>query len=280
MEHPLDGYSEDWLKRKLASFEVEITHQGQLLTWRETKGQSKCPTTIGRGQVEEFSRAARLRMLKYIAVVDWQKMGRGIFLTLTYPDEVDTTSGKVLNKHRYLIHRHIEKELGRKVPVLWKVEWKPRLTGKKIDYLYPHWHLLIFDNSYLEHEKIKMLWKSVIHSEQTPIVHIVRADSEVGTAKYVAKYASKHDYYLDNAAYLNKPAIGRQWGILRKELIPLCKKYQVKLKDTEVLQKFRKSLVYEILQYQRENNTGFSVFGVNAALAAMYIFGIPMDDMN
>jgi hypothetical protein len=277
MKKPVDGYSDAWKERKLASFVNEITFQGTMLKWRMLEGQTKLPLMKGRGKVNEFSKASRLRLLKYIATVDWEKLGRGLFLTLTYPNEILRCSAKQLNLDRYLIHRSMEMYEGRHLPAIWRIEWKPRLSGDKINYLYPHWHMLIFGTDHIPIDQLCNWWQNHIGSREKPVIWIVQSGSNDHAAKYVAKYASKLSPSLDNAAYLNSVAGGRQWGILRKKDIPLCEEIRIRLRCCREVSALRSMLVEGIEGIKRENNTGFTVFGEKAKMVAEYLFGIPLD---
>lgn len=273
MRHPIDGYSEQWLDRKLAATGIKITLSGNLLTWQVKNGQSKIPSTKGRGNVIEFSRASRLRMLKFVARIDWEKLGNGVFLTLTYPDEVERTNSKQLGQDRYLIHRAIELEVGHHTPALWRMEWQARKSGPKTNYLYPHYHLLLFREQFISADRIREMWQGVIHSTVTPRINIEAMTTSKHAAKYVSKYAAKSSDNLVIAAYHNNAVSGRQWGILRKELIPMCDEMFAIRKESATLKALREHILVTILGRSRESATSFTVLGDNAEKVGKLIFG-------
>jgi len=170
--------------------------------------------------VNGFSRAARLRLLKEIAVIDWRNAGRCLFLTLTYPDEVGKCSYKERTTQRHLVMRRIEKYLGRKVSCLWRVEWQDRKSGSRKGELMPHLHILLFGVDYLPWAHLRQWWREVLGHGGPIHTFVQLIEGAEGTARYAAKYAAKDSSSsLVNAAYLDG-AFGRSWGMTRKNGIP------------------------------------------------------------
>jgi hypothetical protein len=73
---------------------------------------------------------------------------------------------------------------------MWRVEWKPRQSGTMVNYLYPHWHMLLFNENYICADDLREMWWGVIKSKQLPRVNVIRMGTDDHAAKYVSKYAS------------------------------------------------------------------------------------------
>jgi hypothetical protein len=207
-----------------------ITLQGQLLVWKELQQKPTAPQINKRGQVMIFSRDSRLRLLKLLATIDWSRAEPTLFATLTYPDTVTITSAKQMNTHRYLFIRDLEKDLGKQIAVIWRIEWKSRRSGKNKGKYYPHFHLMIFNVSYIAYDTVNSLWKKAIGVNQYVRTEIKEMVNPAQCGYYVAKYCAKEtDCSLVNAAYLNTVPPGRQWGLLRPSLLPREKERSARL---------------------------------------------------
>lgn len=169
-----------------------------------------------------FSRASRLRLLKFIAKVDWKKIPCGIFVTLTYPPSHGKRTLAQRNKDRYLFLRHLEEHLGHRITGIWRVEWKPRLTGNDAGEIVPHYHFVILKEKYVHYKLIRNWWRGIL-KVKGPLATDVRAIINGELAGfYIAKYVAKVQPLasLDNCAYHNSP--GRHYGFIRRNSIPLC----------------------------------------------------------
>ncbi len=171
--------------------------------------------------VKGFTRAARLRLLKEIAVIDWRKAGRCLFVTLTYPDTIGCPTYKERTTQRTLVLRRIEKYLGRQVSALWRTEWQDRKSGVRKGQLMPHLHVLLFGVAYLPWSDLRQWWREVLGHGGPIHTFIQLIDGAEGTARYAAKYAAKDasSSSLVSAAYLDN-LCGRSWGMTRKKGVP------------------------------------------------------------
>jgi len=171
--------------------------------------------------ISGFSHAARLRLLRFIATVDWSAVGDCRFITLTYPDEVVERTYKDRAVERYLFCRMLDKFANKPLSVIWRTEWKERKSGMHVGYLMPHLHLLVFSLGFISNETVRQWWKKIIRWDGVVSTDVRKAPEGGGAAYYVAKYTAKV-LHLDTAPYLNRMCMtGRQWGTLRKSLIPL-----------------------------------------------------------
>jgi len=173
-------------------------------------------------QINDISPTARFRLLKAIARVDWTKVTDGCFVTLTYPDEQANGAYKQMTSHRHQIIRHIEKDAGKHVPMLWRKEWKPRLTGKHVGIMAPHFHIAVLGGTPVHDVDVNRWWTRIIGATRHVQTKVVPCQNGKHAALYMAKYLTKQDALssiLDNAAYLN--ITGRAWGWHRKAILPL-----------------------------------------------------------
>jgi hypothetical protein len=194
--------------------------QGSVVEFKRGVSHSTVPCDTPRGIVDGFSAAARLRLLKRIATIDWSGIPMSIFITLTYPDDCAERTYQQRGQDRYLFMRHVEKYLGRKVCGVWRVEWEPRRSGYCKGMILPHYHILLFGVPFVHYKEINKWWKGVLHHDGYVRTEVKRAASPKVAGMYVAKYMSKKTERasLVNAAYLNNP--GRHYGYHRASMIP------------------------------------------------------------
>lgn len=211
--------------------------QGQFCEVKVKSSHSECPTDVGRGVIRGFSYASRLKLLKFIARIDWGRVGKCIWITLTYPDKYAYRGYKARTQDRYLFFRAVELMLGRQVARLWRTEWEPRESGEHVGEMVCHHHFIVFRCGWVDKDWIKEQWKKVLGYDKTPITWVDGLDNAKKAGLYASKYAGKSAPFrvLDNAAYLNMT--GRAWGINRKQLIPLCKLRTLEKLDADQLGK-------------------------------------------
>lgn len=197
-----------------------VEQQGDLLAVAHRCTQAESATPEKRGRIGGFSRAARLRMLKCIARIDWRVHRKALFISLTYPDSCWSRDFAKRTQHRNQFIRDLENHVGEKLGILWRVEWKPRLSGPKLDTLAPHIHLVVFGAPWVEMDWFNTRWRTMLGFDDHVQVDIELLKGEKAAAQYAAKYATKDVLGgLDNDAYLNTTC-GRSWGLHRRDLIP------------------------------------------------------------
>ncbi len=171
-------------------------------------------------RIHEFSKAARLRMLKDVATINYAGIRNSSFITLTYPPAKEQRTYVERTQDRYLIVRKIETHIRRHVCGLWRTEWKARLSGRTKGNIAPHIHLLLFKVPYIPQPMLASWWKDILHYRGKIVVDIRRARGERGAAYYLSKYVGKvQDTSLVNALQLNSTD-GRHWGKIRAGMIP------------------------------------------------------------
>lgn len=192
---------------------------GSLVECQETWNWNQSPREPRGPCKEPFSRAARLRMMKEIAQIQWQNDTRYSLISLTYPDHVAnrTNATHTIDRSRYI--RDMEKLVGRPLGILWRKEWKQRLSGERKGEFTLHWHLLAWSTPWIDHRDIRKLWAKILRTGGPLCTDIREAKTAERAAFYAAKYAAKaSSCSLDNGAYLNRQW-GRAWGFTRKHLI-------------------------------------------------------------
>jgi hypothetical protein len=115
---------------------LEIAEGGQYVRLGQTK-RGEWEGGGKRGEVGEFTRASRQRLMRELAKINRQAAGLPGFLTLTYPQEWPR-DGRVVKGHL----KALREALRRRWPSswgLWRLEYQP----KREDHA-PHFHLLLW----------------------------------------------------------------------------------------------------------------------------------------
>ncbi len=222
---------------------------------------NQCPGEFGRGKVQGFSKASRLRMLKRIAVLDWDRGAPWVLISLTYPDDRADRSYRERTRDRYLFHRYMEKYLGKKVGMMWRVEVKPRLTGQHKGKYVTHMHMVVAGVQFIPWQLVRKWWRTILDVEGPLCTDIRRAGGETA-AWYAAKYAAKKQVVcsLDNAAYLNN-LLGRAWGLTRASALPWCPTETWHGVPELTAKELRKIASHLMRDYNPEFGGSFTVFG-------------------
>ncbi len=159
-------------------------------------------------------------MLKCIARIDWRKNRKALFISLTYPDSCWTADFAKRTQQRNQFMRDLEMHVSMKLAALWRIEWKPRLTGPRVDLVAPHIHFVVFGSPWVEMEWFNRRWREMLGHDGHVQVDIELLRGADAAAQYAAKYACKNSLGgLDNDAYLNTTC-GRSWGLHRREMVP------------------------------------------------------------
>jgi len=217
-----------------------------------------------RGAIVGFSRQARFRLLKLIATINWPEALPCLFITLTYPDECVATRSTIRNKHRYLFHRRLEKALAIELPMLWRVEWKPRLSGVNKGIYLPHIHLLLFGVRFIAIETVRAFWNATIGHSGWCSIWLEECGTGKHAALYVAKYCAKVEPAigsLDKRTYLNT---GRQYGFTRKPLIPLHPLRRIPIENQSIVDACRIEAAQILRSYDLDRDESFTVLGDRA----------------
>jgi len=225
-----------------------------------------------RGIVKGFTPAARLRMLRTVASICWDDMKRGVFITLTYPDEVATRTNKDRTRDKFLFLRYIENYLGKQIGALWRIEWEKRKSGTRTGQYTAHVHMLCFNCPFIPKEVVRTGWRSALGADGPLITWIDGMKDGRKAARYVSKYCAKaaEKSVLDNASYLN--ISGRHWGVHRRDLIPFAWRIHLPLLNDEDIALCENLASTVFAYFARGTGVGFSVFGTNAGKVGAELF--------
>lgn len=208
-----------------------------------------------------FSAKSRLSMLRMTSRLDWNKIKCGLFITVTYPDELLPRDKERRKRDRMLFFRDMEKYLGREISLIWRVEWKRRKSGKRKGELQPHHHFLVFGVRWWDKEEIEEAWKRAIGWNRKVSVDVDKIGNKRKQAIYIAKYAAKMPEFgtLDYATYRNID--GRHWGYSRPRLLPKATKVSFHDLPHDIVHRLRCTAASELPDYRLDTDTGFSLFG-------------------
>jgi len=225
-----------------------------------------------RGAIKGFTPSARLRMMRTVASVNWERVKASLFITLTYPDEVAERTCSMRTQDRYVFFRSMENYLCKEVGALWRLEWKPRRSGANKGRLFPHVHLIVFGVGFLPWQDIRQWWRSALNVKGSLATDVQRIKGGKVVAKYVTKYCSKPMEVdsLDNASYSNK--LGRHWGIHRRSLIPFCNRWVIPFLDGDDIQLAENAGCQVFKYFTRNAGQGFSLLGPLAEKVGQELF--------
>lgn len=256
----------------------EVVWSGKFLKWKVHQFTSRVKVGGRRGEVQGFSRQSRLRLLSYLATLQWETLTPCLFVTLTYPDETTTLDNYSTGMHRARFWREVETHLGHHVPGLWRIEWMQRKSGACKGQAKPHFHILVFREKFIHKDVVNDAWRA-IHKVDYIRTEVKRRRSEREAAGYVAKYCAKtSNCSLVNDAYHNKIPHGRQWGVLRKNLIPTHEKKKVLLPRSDKVQAARIYAHEGREVYNKYGNESFTLLGDMAEIIGEFIFGEGIDE--
>ena len=96
--------------------------------------------SVPRGEISEFTPAARRRMMQMMAKVE--RAAIPFFVTLTYPDDFPLYRGDYKGNLETFCDRLERRWPG--MPVIWKLEFKERKSGENAGKIAPHYHLFVY----------------------------------------------------------------------------------------------------------------------------------------
>lgn len=182
-----------------------------------------------------------------------------------------------MTQQGYLIHRRMEKYLGKKISLIWRREWKLRQTGSFIGTLAPHLHCIVFGVNYIDHDNLMEMWAKIIGWNDWCDVWIDQLDDDEKALIYVSKYAAKVQEDVISIKGHKSTMTGRHWGTKRDSGIPWAEKTTFIVPDFDIAEQlealqrtFRPD--YDILQ-----DCGFTMLGRRATDMMAKITAICLD---
>jgi len=216
-----------------------------------------------RGEIAGFTPAARLRMLRTVATIEWRNVKESLFVTLTYPDQYVRATAHERNQDRHWFFRSIENYLDRKVGALWRLEWVPRKSGTLLGTMQAHVHLIVFGVRFIPYQEVNRAWRVALGAVGNVRTDVQKIRGGRDVAKYVSKYCSKkpESSSLVNTTYLNAP--GRHWGMHRRTLIPFANRFLLSSLSAEEIRLAENAACMTFKFFTRGTDQGFSLFGPN-----------------
>lgn len=196
--------------------EVELmAYAGMLkIKYPQRTTELKRPPAL-RGTVQGFSRAARKRMIEFMARV--RNVGSMLFCTLTYPDLFPVNDPDTWKRHFENFRDRFEHHYPT-FRAIWRMEIVDRKSGVNQGIDAPHFHLLVFMPQMPENaleavsESIKdtflKWWFEIVgsgdeyHRQRGVDVQVMRSLKHA--MKYVSKYIAKET--------VDSHEVGRRWG--------------------------------------------------------------------
>ena len=174
-----------------------------------------------RGHIKEFSRASRLRLLRFSAEIDWTLIPSSAWIRLSYPDDLIPTSPATRYYHLDLWKKRIERLQNKHVNGVWRVEFEARKSGKCIGEIAPHYHVILFGERYMSYTGCGKSWQEAIGATENNGSHVEIIGGAKGAQMYIAKYCAKLPCNGPaNGAYHDVVSLGRQWGVIRRNEVP------------------------------------------------------------
>lgn len=176
-----------------------------------------------RGAVRVFSKASRRRLLRFLHMIDRERSGTPLFVTLTYPREWPGDP----RRWKRDLHAWLDR-LRRSMPGVWCV-WRlePQRRGA------PHYHLLLFGVARLSIDWLSLTWYQVVGSGDERHLRagtqVQQVDSWRRVIRYAAKYLAKETSDLPVGW---QGGVGRWWGVHQRRIAPR-EVMQVQLADVE-----------------------------------------------
>lgn len=167
-----------------------------------------------RGDVVEFSRASRNRLMRVLAKTD--RLNVPLFVTLTYNDDAPLSREKWKRDIDVLGKRFV-----RQFPdasFVWRVEYQIRKSGTVAGELVAHYHLLVWGVETHDMRRwVTVNWYEVVGSGSDDHLRAGTSVERIRKWKGVMWYASK---YIAKADGSTKQVQGRNWGVVNRSKMP------------------------------------------------------------
>lgn len=184
---------------------------------------------------------------------------RATFITLTFTEVVSNEQAKkVFKRFAMRLRRKFSN-----ASAVWRMEFQERGAI--------HFHLLAFNLPFWKQKELQQAWEACT-GEARSIAHIKLIHGARSVMAYVSKYIAKVDdraapTSLDNVSYQHvegKTVIGRFWGWINKELLPLGQLVVGILTDRATIRSLS-SLAWAIIGNDNPyNSISFHLFADNA----------------
>lgn len=200
-------------------------------------------------------------MLKLVHRIDWERASGGVFITLTYPDQLLPRHFDDRTYDRDRFFQKLERATGQPLRGIWRVEFKRRRSGKRKGQIQPHFHFIVFECPFIAWQTIRSAWRSVLCHEGPLSTDIHSLGTREKHGVYISKYCAKpmDSGSLDYASYLNMR--GRHWGVHRRNMLPLATEEKFEDISPDKIHKIKALQAANAADYLQEADNGFTLFG-------------------
>jgi len=231
-----------------------------------------------RKQITWFTPSSRLRMLRWSATVDWGKIPMALFVTLSYPDAFIGVTMEQRTAHKDALMKRLERHFKKLEGVIWRWEWKPRLTGEHVGRIAPHLHLLLMNKRFLLWYDLMEWWMEIIGEKHYANVDVRKCNRRDMAARYLTKYLGKCDDLGVLGIDTYDAVGGKHWGTRRHSLIPRCKETIWRCISPEQQWIFIRAAARAMKHFDWQYPTSFSLFGQEGLEAVKKFMKTNLDD--
>ena len=167
-----------------------------------------------RGPICGFSRQARKRMFDVGNSIPRDGVQPTKFVTLTYSDASFGQSWEKVKRDLRAFRCRLERRYG-KVPYIWRLEVKPRLSGDHVGEFFFHVHLLVFGLEQMDKGWVSTTWYEIVGSGDPD--HLAAGTN----VKPVRDWRGAYGYLSKDMAKEQTTDVptGRVWGVVNKALL-------------------------------------------------------------
>jgi hypothetical protein len=171
-----------------------------------------------RGNVAEFSKNSRKRLLQTIGSINKNNSSPPLFVGLTYPGVWPDDPAEWMQHLKSFYER-----LGRKYPwadmsLIWRKE--PQKRGA------PHFHLFIFGLEFLPWQWVGAVWAEITSGNAATCCRVEKVRSWRGAMSYASKYLAKrpdedNEHGFTTVEGVPLVQVGRHWGVMGRKHLPV-----------------------------------------------------------
>lgn len=276
---------------------VNLTFQGGLVRVAVQTGVA--PAGGKRGAVNEFSAAARRRLMMLFASLADVALLKCVFITLTYGADFPSPSHS--KKHLKAFCERIRRAYP-EASAVWRFDFQQRGA--------PHFHLVVFGLPFLHKSVLADIWGDVVGREfwdysrssagRPPFTRIELMRSRRRLMAYVSKYVAKSGAAAEGGgfnlrAYLHDDnfvhpltgelcgSVGRWWGVFNRDALPIAEAFVMTVSGAAGLQlfhRFRRSARHVWRGVSKQRDRGFTLFVGAAQQWKEYLFFLMFEGKN
>ena len=189
---------------------LTVAFEGRLFVLRNPSAEGRSIPPGERGDIVEFSRQSRKRLMQLFASIDESAVrSTAVFLTLTYHLDWPDSPGGCRAQLRLFL-----KAFQFKFPQtaqIWRLEFQQRGA--------PHYHILAVGVSFVDKDWVTATWGRIAHG--TSIYHGLMATNtvQIDNWYHACAYVSKEIAKVKQQSWGEK--VGRYWGVEGRQYLPI-----------------------------------------------------------